>query len=186
MVSRLAIENSFMLVVDMQAALASSIVGMDRIAGRAQFLLKVAKLLGIPVVATEQNPTKMGATVEPIASMLESRHAKTSFSALGCPECLAEIERLGRKQVIVLGIETHICVSQSVRDLKERNFEAIVCGDAVSSRSTDRHELGLERIRQYEAAIGHTEAVAYEWMGSSDHPRFREVLSVVKQHPPMA
>jgi nicotinamidase-related amidase len=178
MVTELAPEQSIVLVIDIQQALASSIVGMDRVVDRVVFLLKVANLLGVPVMATEQNPQKMGPTVEELAPWLGQSRPKMDFSAMRSSPDLA------RRQAVVVGIETHICVSQTVRDLIGHGAEVLVCGDAVSARSIDRHELGLERIRHYGAAIGHSEAVAYEWMGTADHPKFREVLKAVKEHPP--
>jgi nicotinamidase-related amidase len=156
---------------------------MDRVVDRSRFLVRVAQLLGVPVLATEQNPERMGGTVSGLADLLESRQSKMAFSACGASALAQHLENGTRRQAVVVGIETHICVSQTAHDLLERGFEVAVCPDAVSARSVERHKLGMERIRDAGAVPAHTESIVYEWLGSADHPLFREALKIVKEHP---
>lgn len=175
--------QSFVLVVDVQGALSKAIWEMDRTVDRCRFLARIARLLDVPVLATEQNPSRMGATVPELAELVEETFAKMAFSALGSTELMSRLQSLGRRQAVVVGIETHICVSQSALGLLELGYEVAVCPDAVSARSVDRHKLGMERIRDAGVVPAHTEAVAYEWLGAADHPKFRDALAIVKAHP---
>ncbi|MEZ0326694.1 MAG: isochorismatase family protein [Fimbriimonas sp.] len=175
-------EKSILLVIDIQEALLSSIHEIDRVVSRTSFLIKIATLLDVPIVATEQNPTKMGGTQHTIAQLIAPPLAKMSFSVCGCAEAVDAISESGRKQAILVGIETHICVSQTAHDLLARGFEVVVCPDAVSARSLERHKLGMERMRDAGVIPAHTESVAYEWLGTAEHPHFRDALKVVKDH----
>jgi nicotinamidase-related amidase len=173
-------QRCLVLVVDVQEALLSSIFEIDRVVARASFLIQIANLLEVPVLATEQNPSKMGGTEPSLAALLPQPFPKMAFSACGSPEAMTALEATGRRQIIVVGIETHICVSQTAHDLLDRGYEVAVCPDAVSARSIERHKLGMERIRDAGAVPAHTEAVAYEWLRSADHPKFRDALKIVK------
>lgn len=153
----------------------------DRVLARSEFLIRSAVLLGIPVLATEQYPSRMGGTDERIAQVLPNAAiGKRTFSCCGSDEFNQALEAADREQAILVGIETHICVSQTAVDLLERGFDVMVCPDAVSARSVEMHKLGMERMRDAGVLPIHTEAVAYEWMGTSEHEKFRDMLSVVK------
>jgi nicotinamidase-related amidase len=96
------------------------------------------------------------------------------------PEFSSQLRASGRKTVIVVGIETHICVSQTCLDLLDAGYAVAVCPDAASARTQDRHKLGMERLRDAGVVPIHTEALVYEWMVSANHPQFRDILQVVK------
>ncbi len=176
-------EQSILLVVDIQEALLGSIHEIDRVVARSAFLIRIATLLEVPIVATEQNPSRMGGTELTLAKLIPPAFPKMTFSVCGSPEARAAIEATGRQQAILVGIETHICISQTAHDLLAQDFEVVVCPDAVSARSLDRHKLGMERLRDAGAVPAHTESVAYEWVKSADNPRFREALRIVKEYP---
>ena len=175
--------QTVLIVVDIQPTLTKTIFEMDRVLDSAIFLAKVAKLLEIPILATEQNPLRMGATVPELSEWLSSPppFAKMAFSAVGCPEFLEALEATRRKQVVIVGLETHICVFQTAQALLTMGFEVVVCPDAVSARSQERHKLGMERIRDAGVVPAHSESVAYEWMGTADHASFKPFLQIVKQ-----
>jgi nicotinamidase-related amidase len=147
--------------------------------------MKAANLIGVPVLVTEQNPLRMGETVESLASHANpnTTFSKMSFSAWGCDEFRAEVERLGRKQIVLVGMETHICISLTADDLLEAGYQVVVCPDAVSSRTLERHKLGMERIRDAGAVPAHSESVVYEWIGSAASPTFKPILQIVKEAP---
>ena len=174
-------DSSCVVVVDIQPAFMAAMSESDRTQSRAQFLVDIAHLLEIPILATEQNRSKMGETAPSIASRLsEPAFDKMSFSCVDCEAFMDALFRIGRKQIILVGIETHICVSQTALDLQSQGYEVVVCPDAVSARTMDRHKLGMERIRDAGIVPAHTEAVTYEWMRTADHPRFRDALKLVK------
>lgn len=181
--ANLASETSALVVVDLQPSFLAAIHRADDILTRAAFLLQIAKLLQVPVFTTEQNRERMGGTHERIATLLETEPMdKMAFSSLGCRAFAEALEGSRRSQFVLVGIETHICVSQTAHDLQAKGLQAIVCADAVSSRTLDRHEIGLGRLRDAGAVLAHSESVAYEWLGSADHPQFREALQIVKAH----
>jgi nicotinamidase-related amidase len=151
---------------------------------RIKFLVEAANLLGVPVVATEQYSERMGGTEAGLKALIgEAALDKLSFSCCGAGSFNSALASLGKKQVVLAGIETHICVSQTAHHLVEQvQTEVIVCVDGVTARSEDRHRIGMERIRALGVTPAHSESVVYEWMGSASHPSFRDVLKLVKQY----
>jgi nicotinamidase-related amidase len=175
------IEPCALIVVDAQPTLLQSIFEAEKLLARVEFIAKIAALLEIPVIASEQAPAKLGPLEPRIAPYVSgSPIAKTSFGCCESPEFMAELRRLPFSQLIVVGVETHICVSQTAIGLHDHGYEVAVCPDAVGSRTLEMHKLGMERIRDAGIAPIHTEGVAYEWLGSSEHPKFREALKLIK------
>jgi nicotinamidase-related amidase len=174
--------NSLVIVVDEQPAFMQSIWEADRVVRRTEFLLRVAALTGVPALATEQNRPRMGG-INPVllplvqGPMLE----KMTFSCLGARDFLLHVNSTGTRQIILVGVETHICVSQTAVDLLNGGFEVMVCPDAVSARTVEMHKIGMERMRDSGVLPIHTEAVAYEWLETAEHPAFREALKLVKE-----
>jgi isochorismate hydrolase len=172
-----------LIVVDLQPSFLKAIHEAERVMRRSEFLIRVASLLGVPVWGTVQNPERMGGldpAIEPF--LTDPADPKMAFSCMGCLPFVSRLESSGRKQAILLGIETHICVSQTTHHLLHQEFQVAVCADAVGARTADRHAIGLERIRNAGAAVAHTESIAYEWMHSAAHPSFKEALELVKQY----
>lgn len=175
------IHKSVILAVDVQPKFMSGVYEADRVLKRVEFLVQSASILGGTVIATEQNREKMGGSAESILPYLSEPPAdKMTFSCSGCDLYRRHLGSSTPIQVVLVGIETHICVSQTTHELLDLGHEVIVCADAVSSRTKDRHEIGLERLRSAGAVITHSESVVYEWMKSAEHDKFREVLAVVK------
>lgn len=177
----MASADSAVLVVDIQAKLLPYIEDGDRVLRRAKFLVNVARTLEIPVFATEQNPARLGENDPLLGPFHPASFAKMSFGAGGCEEVMEALAASGRRKVVLVGVETHICVSLSAHDLQAAGYEVVVCPDATGARTMDRHKLGMERIRDAGVVPAHTEAVAYEWMGSAAHPQFSSVLRLVKE-----
>jgi len=151
------------------------------VVSRIAFLTKIARLLDIPLLTTEQNPGRMGVTVGHLAD--NNAFAKMCFSAGGCTGFMDALQATGRDQVVLTGVETHICVSLTAHALLDAGFGVVVCPDGVGARTLERHKLGMERIRDAGAVPAHTEAVAYEWLGTAEHPKFKDALAIVKAHP---
>jgi nicotinamidase-related amidase len=164
--------------VDLQSALVPHLEDGDRVVRRAKFLVDVSRALEIPLIATEQNPVRMGSLVSELG--IEHAFAKMSFGVGGCPEAMRRLRETGRREIVIVGCETHICVSLTAHELLGEGYEVIVCPDAVGARTLDRHKLGMERIRDAGVVPAHTEAIAYEWMTSAEHPAFKTVLGLVK------
>jgi nicotinamidase-related amidase len=178
---KLSPSESILLVIDLQESFLKIIHEADRVLARSEFLCRAAKILEVPVLASEQYPSRMGGTDVRFDGLLDQVFGKMEFSAVANSDFMAALGSAGRKQVIIVGIETHICVSQTALDLLAEGYEVVVCPDAVSSSSQDRHKLGMERLRDAGVIPIHTEAVAYEWCHAADSPKFKELLAVVKQ-----
>ena len=173
-------EKSLLLVIDVQTRFLAPIFEADRVAARCKFLCEVATLFGVPILATEQYPEKMGGTIDTLLPYVGSPFRKMDFSGFRDESLVNLVKASGRDQIVVVGIETHICVSQTCHDLLANDLQVVVCPDAVSARTQDRHKLGMERLRDAHVIPAHTEAIAYEWCQSADNPKFREMLDVVK------
>ena len=178
-------EDSVLVVVDVQPTFLDPVWEKSRVLERSKFLIECANLLEVPIIATEQYPDRMGRTDPKLLAALDNRQstiAKMSFSCWGEREFVRALERHKRAQVVMVGIETHICVTQSAHDLMDEDIDVIVCADAVSARSEMMHDTGLRRMADEGAAIAHTESVVYEWMQTAEHPAFKEVLKLVKSY----
>ena len=176
--------QSVLIVVDIQPAFMAAIHEAERVREHSAFIISIANLLNIPVLATEQYAARMGGTDEEILRVLPEGCKpidKMRFSCCGAPGFMEALGATFRRQVVLVGIETHICVSQTALDLLERGFHVAVCPDAVSARTLERHKLGMERLRDSGVMPAHTESVAYEWLGTAEHPKFRDALKIVKE-----
>jgi len=168
------------LAIDLQDALVRALDEGDRVVSRSEYLLRVAALLQVPRVKTTQNVAKLGPPTSAIAEIESSTYDKLTFSSWKDPGVRRSILNSGADQIVICGAETHICVSMTAQDLLENGYSVVVCPDAVGASSPDRHKLGMERIRDAGAVPVHSEAVAYEWLETAAHPRFRDVLAVTK------
>lgn len=169
------------VVVDLQPSFLKAIDQKERVLARSAFLLQCAALLAVPVLATEQNPERMGGTAPEIAELLRAPASpKHVFSCVGCEGFDVALGAMARPQVVLVGIETHICVNQTAHHLLAAGFEVILAADAISARTPSMHAIGIERMRDAGAVVAHSESVVYEWLGSAAHPAFRDVLAVVK------
>ena len=142
----------------------------------AAALLKAAKLLEIPVAITEQVPAKLGKTVPAVelAAGKVSPIVKSAFSAVEAGKAL------GRKRILVAGCEAHVCVRQTVYDLRQKEVQPVLVADAVGSRRETDRQLALQEMRQDGIVIASTEAVLFELLETAEHPRFKEIQSLIK------
>lgn len=182
MASRIKSSESMLLVIDIQEKLAPALLDSEKVISTSINLVKAAQVLGLPTLVTEQYPDGLGQTVKVVRDVLPDQKAyhKMTFSCVQDLETKNRIEQIGRKQVVVCGMEAHVCVLQSVFDLLEAGYEVFVVSDAVSSRSQDNKKLGLERMRQAGAQIVVTEMVLFEWLGQAGTPEFKKLLPLIK------
>jgi nicotinamidase-related amidase len=175
------VEDALVVVVDVQPAFMAAIHESDRVLKRTRFLMQAAALLGVPFIATEQNPSRMGSLDPTILPLMSTAPiSKMAFSCCGGTGFQDAVDFHERSSVILVGIETHICVTLTALDLANNGYKVFVCPDAVSSRTNEMHKLGMERMRDSGIVPSHTESLVYEWMGTADHPKFKEVLELVK------
>jgi nicotinamidase-related amidase len=177
----IARDASRLLIVDMQEKLLPLIASADRVIANCSRLIDGAKLFGVPVFATEQYPKGLGSTVHPLVERLVAPPAKLRFS---CAEVLdwgtAAEQTDQRHQIVVAGIEAHVCVLQTVIDLLAAGFQVFVPADAVASRGDLDRQFALERLTGCGATIVTTESVLFEWCEVSGTPEFKQISQLIK------
>ena len=169
-----------LLVVDVQERLMAKIPAADALVRNIAFLIDAARLLDVEVAATEQYPKGLGPTVPALAERLPTRPDKLSFSCCGVPGLFDGLRAKGRTRVLLAGIETHVCVLHTALDLLAADFCVYLAVDAVASRYVVDHDVALRRLERAGVILTSTEAAAFEWMGGSTHPRFKQVSALVQ------
>jgi nicotinamidase-related amidase len=172
-------ERSTLLVIDLQQRLMPVIDGGAAVLGNAMILARAARLLQVPAIATAQYPQGLGPNAPEIESLCAQVIAKDDFDACAEPALLAALQP-DRSQLIVVGCEAHVCVLQTVLSLLTRGYPVRVVSDAVGSRAAHNKAAGLERMRAAGAEVLSTEMVVFEWLRNRRHPRFKEVLALIK------
>ena len=186
--NQLDVDRAFVLVVDLQEKLLPLIQGHEEIIRAAKKLLDGARIFGLPVLATEQYSKRLGPTNAAIRVFLRTNNAtvieKPTFSACGEPPVREAILAIDRPQVIMVGIEAHVCVQQTALDLATMDYDVFVCADGVGSRGRLDYETSLERMQQEGAVITTVESALFELCNRCDTKQFKAMLEVVKAAPP--
>ena len=179
-VKRLVANHVQILVVDLQERLVPVIDGKELVVANTLRILEIARLLEIPVMATVQYPKGLGPMIEPIARLLSSEPVpKMTFSAIG-PDAVREWINPTRA-VVLVGIETHVCMAQTALDLVEMGATVVMPVDAISARNRFDHDTAILRLAQAGVIITSTEALLFEWIASAEHPQFKTVSKLVKE-----
>lgn len=177
--------HSLLLVVDVQERLAPAVYDNARIVDAVARLVEYAALFDVPALVTEHMPAGIGHTVAavggrlPVGAVVE----KSRFSAPAEPGIADRITALERKQVVICGMEAHVCVLQTALGLSGLGLSVFVVADAVGSRRPSDRSAALERMRNEGCRVVTSEMVGFEWAQRGDHPRFRDMLRLVKQAP---
>ena len=171
-------DSALLLVVDAQEAFRPAVLDFDRVVHNAAVLVQGAKALEVPVIVTEQYPKGLGRTVPEVADHLNGVEPieKVCFSAAGADG----FDPQGREQVLVCGIESHVCVSQTAHDLLDRGLEVHVARDAVTSRTAENREVGLHKMERAGAVVTSVETALFELLGAAGTPEFKTVQALVK------
>jgi nicotinamidase-related amidase len=176
---RLEPKSTGLLVVDVQERLAPAMdqEAFARLVKAVDLLLSAAKLLEVPTIATEQYPKGLGATIPEIAAPLEALHAervaKTAFCAVEPPEVTRWLGAVNPRALVVVGVESHVCVYQTVRELASRGFEVHVPHDAVASRRDDDKQIALDLMRRAGAVITTSETLVFDWLQKAEGDAFK-------------
>lgn len=175
-------KESRLLIIDVQEKLVPKIVNLDRMLANCRLLIQGAKILNVPVFATEQYPKGLGHTVGQLRELLDAPPEKLRFS---CAEVLewgtAAEQADNRYQIVVAGMEAHVCVMQTVLDLLGSGFQVFVAADAVSSRAELDWKIALDRMSNGGATIVTTESVLFEWCEVSGTPEFKQISQLIKE-----
>ena len=176
------IDRTVLLLIDVQGRLAEMMHDRQELFTNLKNVLKGMRVLDIPVIWMEQLPDKLGSTTPEIAEIMTDQApiAKHSFSCLLNPEFTRQFDALGRSQVLLTGIESHICVYQTGRDLIERGCEVQIVTDCVSSRTRANKDLGIQRIRDAGGLATSCEMILFELMKQAQGEAFRKIVKLIK------
>src|SRR6476620_4799600 len=176
-------DDAALLVVDMQARLLPLIPGHKRLIWNIGRLIDGAKILGVPVAATEQYPQGLGPTTPELAARLQAIPGKLAFSCGECGEIFTAWRDHGIWKVLVCGIETHVCVGQTVHDLVGEGFRVYVAADAVGARGPIDHEIALRRMDSAGATLPTAGAALFEWCGRAGSTECKQISQLIREQP---
>ncbi len=175
-------EDTALILVDVQGNLAQSMHNKEGLSENLKRMVKGAQLLGLPILWTEQNPDGLGPTMPEIAELLPNQNpvSKFSFSCCGSEQFMKELKALNRQNILIVGIEAHVCVYQTAADLVNLNYDVQVVADAVASRILENKQIGLEKSKEAGAGITSTEIALFELLKIAKGDKFKEIIKIVK------
>jgi len=178
--------DSALMIVDIQTHLTAAmpVKVLARLQRNAGLLLKTGALLNIPVYATEQYPEGLGSTEPEVMKLLPEytkMYEKTTFSGAGAEGFLSDLKDSGRRQVVLAGMEAHVCVMQTAVELFEQGYQVFTIADAVCSRQRESYETALLRMRKLGITISDTESILFEWLRDARHEHFKSVQGMLRQ-----
>ncbi len=178
----LSVDEAFLAVIDVQERFRPLQKDFARMVAGVSRLVQTCRILDVPILVTEQYPKGLGTTVQELRDVLGETRAltKTCFSSCGSEEFQRALRDLGRRQALVCGIETHVCVSQTVHDLLQRGISVQVAIDAVESRNSVDREVALRKMERSGAILTTVEAAAFELLEDATNPKFKEVQALFK------
>ncbi len=176
------IEDTLFVIIDVQDRLVTMLNKQEPIKKATSILVSSANIMNIPIVLTEQYPQGLGKTILDVISQVDETSIieKTSFSAMQTPEFAEKLKSYGKKNIVIGGIETHICVYQTVIDLIKEGFNVVVAKDACASRSSDCFKTGIQLMKDAGATISNVEVVLFELLKTSKNPNFKPVQALIK------
>lgn len=180
---RLLRENTQAMIIDVQEKLAPHIYEIDKVTNKINILVQGMQALGVPVMVNEQYPDKLGKTIPAIADVVTANqkvYAKRSFSVCDDDEAWNYLAQQNRNNVILCGIETHVCVQQTALDLLDNGIQPVLIADAVGSRDPYDKKLAIRRIRRAGAVVTTTEAILFELCRTSIDDAFKTISQLVK------
>ncbi len=174
--------RSQLLIVDVQERLLPAMAASEQVLHGCTLLATAATRLDIPITVSEQYPKGLGPTVSALAELVPENRvlAKLDFSCMSDPAIRDRLDTAGRDQVVVAGIESHVCVLMTAMELVDAGREVFVVADAVSSRQPSSADLALDRLRAAGASVVNAEMVLFEWLGRAGSEEFKEISKLIK------
>jgi len=170
-------EDSILLLIDVQEKLTPAVLNSNAFITRCEWLLQLAKKMGVPILVSEQYPKGLGSTLKQLQSYFNKEECieKVHFSCMSAPNYLQRLKQHHKNQLILIGIEAHVCVLQTALQMKEDGFDVFVVADAVSSRGEDNLKYGLKRMKQDGVHLITAEMVFFEWLRQAGTPEFKSL-----------
>ncbi|MFH2058756.1 MAG: hydrolase [Pseudomonadota bacterium] len=177
-----SVNKTVMLLIDVQGRLAQLMNEKEKLFKSLQIMIQAMKILEVPIVWMEQIPDKLGRTSVDILQFLsdQSPIEKSSFSCCEEPVFMEKFKKIGRNQVLLTGIETHICVFQTGTDLIQKGYDVQVVADCVSSRTKENKNIGIQRLCQSGAQITSLEMILFELLKVAEGDKFRQIVKLLK------
>lgn len=174
-------EDAIFMIMDIQERLVPVMDYRDEVVNNTKILIQASKEMNIPIIYTEQYPKGLGSTIAELDELIENgkRFEKTSFSAIN-EEVKKVLDSLGKKKIIITGMETHVCVYQTVRDLILNGYEVFVVSDGVASRTKSNYLNGLELMKNMGAVITNTETIVFDLLKKAGTPEFKIMSKLIK------
>jgi nicotinamidase-related amidase len=172
--------KSLLLLVDMQERLVPAMADAAAVTDRCGILLRAAHEIGVPIFASEQYPKGLGGTLPQFVDLASRRMEKLEFSAYANPAIQDALKRAGQSQLVLCGVEAHVCVLQTGLDLIEAGYQVFVVADAVASRRPDSREVALHRVARAGATLITVEMALFEWLRSASAPEFRSISKLIR------
>ena len=179
----LNIEDTLVVLIDIQERLVGMLNKQEPIIKYSSILANASGIMNIPIILTEQYPQGLGKTIFPISSIIDENTPvieKTFFSAMQSNEFKEQIQATGKKNIIIAGIETHICVYQTVIDLIKEGYNVVVAKDACASRSSDCFKTGIQLMKDAGAQISNVEIILFELLKTSKNSYFKPIQALIK------
>ncbi len=178
----LRMDNAVLVIVDVQGKLATLMHEKEQFFENVVRMIKAAQALDIPIIWNEQLPDKLGPTIDPIKQALPGQEplVKESFSCCGNTAFNDRLAESGRRQVLLVGMETHVCVYQTALDLLRDNYEVHLVADAVSSRIAYNKDIGIQAIRAAGASVTSVEMALFEMLTIAKGDQFKQIIKIVK------
>lgn len=172
--------KSLLLLVDMQERLVPAMSGADDVIAQCGILLRAGYELGVPILASEQYPKGLGPTLPDLAGFATRRLEKVEFSAHANRAIKDELALAGQRQIVVAGVEAHVCVLQTGLELVAAGYQVFVAADAVASRRPESREVALHRLARAGATLITVEMALFEWLRSASAPEFRSISKLIR------
>lgn len=175
-------ENAVLVLVDIQGKLATLMYKKEEFFANLAVLIKALKILDIPIIWNEQLPDKLGPTIPEIKELLDGLEPfeKNTFSCCGNDAFMDKLESTGRRQILLAGMETHVCVYQTALDLIPKGYEVHLVTDAVSSRTLENKLIGIQAIKDLGAGLTSVEMALFEMLNVAEGEQFKNIVKLLK------
>jgi nicotinamidase-related amidase len=170
-------DESILLLIDVQEKLTPAVLDSNAFIAHCEWMLKLAKKMGVPILVSEQYPKGLGSTLAPLRIYFnqDSCVDKVHFSCMSDAHYVQRLKQFQKKQLVLIGIEAHVCVLQTALEMKEQGYDVFVVVDAVSSRGEQNLKYGLKRMKQEGVHLVTSEMVFFEWLRMAGTPEFKEL-----------
>lgn len=183
MPGELKTDECMLLCMDFQEKLLSKVYMAEEIADNAIAMIKSARALNIPVIVTEQYPKGLGRTIEEIIKVLGEDYKpieKVNFNCFGSQEFIDKLESINRRSLLIMGVEAHICICQTVLEALRKEYEVYLLEDTISSRKPENRRIAIDRMIKEGSIPASVEMVIYELLKQSGTPEFKEILEFIR------